>query len=353
MLLNPIVFHLVLFLGTFTLTGLICRYAKIFHLVAVADERSSHAENTATGGGLALASSFLLILWVGFNKHLLSFDLSVALIGGGCVLAIVGFWDDIKPLPIRFRMMVHACTALWAIYWLGGLPSLSVGNWQLSLGHVGPIMTFLFMLWFINLYNFMDGIDGLAGIQATTVTISCALIALSNRQTNEIWLYTALTFMILGFLCWNWPKARIFMGDAGSGFLGYLFAVLILQNSQSSPPTFWIFTILLGVFLIDATLTLLRRILTGEPFYQPHRTHSYQLLAQHWQSHQKVTLLVAIINLVWLLPWALVANAYSSYSFLIAVIALLPILGGCIFLQATFFRSSRYPKYYLDVSPQK
>jgi Fuc2NAc and GlcNAc transferase len=339
-MLNPVVFHLILFLGTFALTGLICRYASVFHLVAIADERSSHAGNIATGGGLALALSFLLVLWRGFNQHFISFDLFVSLIGGSCVVALVGLWDDIKPLAIRFRMAVHTCAALWAIYWLGGLPSLHFANWQLPLGHVGPIVTFLFILWFINLYNFMDGIDGLASIQAATVTISCAFIALANQHTSDIWLYSALTVVIFGFLGWNWPKARIFMGDAGSGFLGYLFAVLILHNSQTSPPTFWIFTILLGVFLIDATLTLLRRIFMGEPFYQPHRTHSYQLLAQYWQSHQKVTALVAVINLGWLLPCALLANTYPRYSFFIALIALLPILGICIFLQTLFFRSS-------------
>lgn len=328
-----LVFYIALFLATFTLTFLLYRYARLLRLVASADERSSHEGNIATGGGLAIAISFLGVTWIGFKSHFISFELFIALMGGGLLLAIIGLWDDIKPLPIRFRIAAHTLAALWAIYWLGGLPAIMLGNWQLSLGHLSPVVTFLTVVWLINLYNFMDGIDGLAGTQAISIALSATFIALLNHQFYPVWLYAALATVVAAFLYWNWPRARIFMGDIGSGFLGYVFAVLVLRSSQECPQSFWVFTILFSVFLVDATFTLLRRILMGEPFYQPHCTHSYQILAQYWQSHQKVTLLVLGINLLWLWPLAFLASTYPHFAFQITLLALFPILMGCIYLQ--------------------
>lgn len=331
---NHVAFYTILTFITFSLTLFICRYAKWFHLVAVADERSSHQGDIATGGGLAIAIVFLVVTWLGFKNNFISFDLFIALIGGGLILAIIGFWDDIKPLPIRFRIAAHTLAALWAIYWLGGLPSIVLGNWQLSFGHLSPVVTFLAVVWLVNLYNFMDGIDGLAGTQAITIALSATFIALLNHQLHQVWLYAALAAIVTGFLYWNWPRARIFMGDVGSGFLGYVFAILMLNSSQECIQSFWVFTILFSVFLVDASLTLFRRIVMGEPFYQPHCTHSYQILAQYWQSHRKVTVLVLCINLFWLWPLAYLANRYPDVAFQTTLVALVPVLMGCIYLQA-------------------
>jgi Fuc2NAc and GlcNAc transferase len=332
-MLNSLAFYTGLFLISWVLTFFLYRYAKSLQLIAAADERSSHEGDTATGGGLALASTFILATWLGCQYQFISYDLFIAIAGGGGLLAIIGFWDDIKPLPIRVRMMSQTIAALWAIYWVGSLPTLTIGHWQFSLGNASAAVTFLAIIWFINLYNFMDGIDGLAGTQATTIAISAALLAIFNQQPHQSWLYAALGVILIGFLFWNWPSARIFMGDTGSCFLGYLFAVLTLRSSQTTPHDFWVFTILLSIFLVDATLTLLRRLVRGEPFYQPHCTHSYQILAQRWQSHKKVTLFVLGINLFWLLPWAFIANIYPHLAFESALVALFPILTGCIYLQ--------------------
>lgn len=341
-MLNQVAFYIGLFLTSWILTFLLYRYAKPLHLVAVADERSSHEGNIATGGGLAFALSFLLVSWLGFQREFVSPNLFIALVGGGMLLSLVGFWDDIKPLPVRVRIVSQTIAALWAIYWIGSLPTLTIGSYQLSLGNASSAVTFLGMIWLINLYNFMDGIDGLAGTQAATIALSSSLIAILNTQLNQFWLYSALAVLVIGFLFWNWPRAQIIMGDTGSGFLGYVFAVLALRSSQSSPQAFWTFVILLSVFLVDATLTLLRRLVTGEPFYQPHCTHSYQILAQRWQSHKKVTMLVLFINLFWLLPCAVLANIYSNVAFEIALIALLPIFLGCTYLQKQAFPSKSY-----------
>jgi Fuc2NAc and GlcNAc transferase len=328
-----ITFYPALFFINFILTFFIYRYAERLGLISLADERSLHEGKTPTGGGLVIAASFLLVAWLGFENCLVSPKLFITLIGGGMLLAIIGFWDDIKPLPVRVRIASQTIAALWAIYWLGGLPMIAFGKWALFLGNMTPVLTFLAIIWLINLYNFMDGIDGLASMQAITVAGCAAVICIKNAELPQAWLYIALTVIVSGFLFWNWPRARIFMGDVGSGFLGYIFAILLLQNSQEMPRMFWVFTILLGIFILDATLTLLRRIIMGEPFYQPHCTHSYQLLAQKWQSHRKVTLLVLSINLFWLFPCALIANAYPLHAFRITLLALLPILIGCCYIQ--------------------
>lgn len=336
-------FYMGLFLASWIFTFLLYRYAKPLRLVAIADERSSHEGNIATGGGLAFSLGFLLVNGLGFKQGLISLDLFMALIGGW-LLAITGFWDDIKPLPVRVRIASQTIVALWAIYWIGSLPTLTMGNYQLSLGNASSAVTFLGMIWLINLYNFMDGIDGLAGTQAATIAISSALIAMVNYQANQCWLYGSLAVLVIGFLFWNWPRAQIIMGDTGSGFLGYVFAVLALRSSQNSPQAFWIFVILLSVFLVDATLTLLRRLVRGEPFYQPHCTHTYQILAQRWQSHKKVTVLVLFINLFWLFPCALIANAYPNIAFEIALVAIFPIFSGCIYLQRQVFQAATAPR---------
>jgi UDP-N-acetylmuramyl pentapeptide phosphotransferase/UDP-N-acetylglucosamine-1-phosphate transferase len=249
MLIYDLIFYFVLFLATSGLTFCIYRYANALRLIAIEDERSSHQGIVATGGGLAIAASFLFVMGLGFYQQRFPVAFFKALLGGGLLLAVIGFWDDIKPLPIRFRMGWQCVAAFWAIYWLGEFPPILMGGWQLYLGHLASVVTFLAILWFINLYNFMDGIDGLAGTQAVTTAVSMAVIAIVNQQPNQVWLLTALAVMVAGFLVWNGSRARIIiMGDVGAGFLGYVFAVIFLHNSQQSSSLFWAFIILFAIF---------------------------------------------------------------------------------------------------------
>jgi Fuc2NAc and GlcNAc transferase len=124
--------------------------------------------------------------------------------------------------------------------------------------------------------------------------------------------FLALAAAGLGFLAWNWPPAKIFMGDVGSGFLGFALASLGLFASQRSGVPLAVWMILNGIFLVDATVTLLRRMLRGERWLEPHRLHAYQHLSRRWKSHLRVTVSVVAINIIWLLPWAWFAATHPN-----------------------------------------
>ncbi|CAD5109724.1 Phospho-N-acetylmuramoyl-pentapeptide-transferase [Pseudomonas carbonaria] len=191
------------------------------------------------------------------------------------------------------------------LVWLGGLPELDLFGLLVEPGMLGAALALLFLVWLLNLYNFMDGLDGIAAIEAISVCLGGALL----YWISGAWVHAAVPLLlasaVAGFLFWNWPPARIFMGDAGSGFLGMVLGGLLLQAAWISPELFWSWLILLGVFVVDATWTLLHRMLRGEKWHQAHRSHAYQTAARRFGGHLPVTLAVAAVNLFWLLPWAL------------------------------------------------
>jgi Fuc2NAc and GlcNAc transferase len=144
----------------------------------------------------------------------------------------------------------------------------------------------------------------------------------------------------LGFLVWNWPPASIFMGDVGSGFLGFTLAVLGLVASRHSVARIEVWMILSGVFVVDATVTLLRRLVRGDRWFEAHRQHAYQYLASRWKKHLPVTILVCAINLFWLFPWAWIAALYPAYAMWCALAALAPLVIIALLLGAG--RESRH-----------
>jgi Fuc2NAc and GlcNAc transferase len=177
----------------------------------------------------------------------------------------------------------------------------------LAAGWLADALAALYLVWLLNLYNFMDGIDGIAGMEAITVCLGAAALvglALGIGSAADIGLPLLLAGAVAGFLVWNFPPARIFMGDAGSGFLGITLGILSLHAGAIAPPLLWSWLILLGVFVADATVTLLRRLLRGERVYEAHRSHAYQQAARHYGRHLPVTLAVAAVNLAWLTPIA-------------------------------------------------
>jgi Fuc2NAc and GlcNAc transferase len=182
------------------------------------------------------------------------------------------------------------------------------------------------LTWSTNLFNFMDGIDGIAGSEAVFVAGAGAF--LNSRFGGDSGLTAAMLVLAaasLGFLIWNWPPARIFMGDVGSGFLGFTLAVFALAASRHSTVPIEVWAILSGVFLADATVTLLRRIFRGDRWFEAHRLHAYQGLASRWQAHLPVTALVIGINVFWLFPWAWIAATYPARALWDVCAALAPL----------------------------
>jgi len=235
--------------------------------------------------------------------------------------------DDRRTLPAAVRLAAHLAAALWALAWLGGLPPLRIGDQLVTLGALGTILGALGIVWVLNLFNFMDGIDGLAASEATFIAWSGAVLAgpvsVGNGAAAAAAVFGA---SCLGFLRWNWPPARIFMGDVGSGFAGYVIAVLALGTARHDPIGLWTWLVLGGAFFVDATVTLLRRLLRGERAYEAHRSHAYQWLARRWGSHGTVTLAVLTVNILWLLPCAVLANKFPRYAAMLVLIALAPLV---------------------------
>lgn len=304
------------------LTEAIRRYALTRQLMDIPNARSSHTRPTPRGGGVAIVLSFLLALGALYLGEAIPVALFIALLGAGGLVALVGFLDDHKHVPARWRLIAHFAAAGWALFWLEGAPELSFFGITVDAGPLGAVMFALYLVWMLNLYNFMDGIDGIAGVEAVTVGIGAALmhaVALSgDHGTASVTFGSLLPVALLplllacavsGFLIWNFPPAKIFMGDAGSGFLGIVLGVLSVDAAHRAPELFWGWLILLGVFVVDATVTLLRRLKRSEKVYEAHRCHAYQHASRRWGGHLPVTVWVGAINLLWLLPIALAVGA--------------------------------------------
>ena len=286
-------------------------------LLDIPNERSSHSRPTPRGGGLAIAVTSLggviiaaMIGWIDWN-------LAIALAGGGAMIAAVGFIDDHRDLSALTRFAVQFFSAGWAMYWVGGLPSLSVGSSTLELGVIGTGLGIVGIVWAINLYNFVDGIDGLAAGEAITTGTIGGLILLAMGQYGLAMVSLLIAAASAGFLPLNWAPAKLFMGDVGSGMLGYLFAVLAIASENASAIPLLIWVLLLGAFVFDATVTLCRRIAHGEKWYHAHHSHAYQRMVQAGRSHAQVSATVLLINLV-LAILAVVAWLRPTF-FLIAI----------------------------------
>lgn len=305
--------------------GLIRRYG-LRRLLDVPNERSSHSEPTPRGGGIALAAACLLGLAAATGLGVVPLSLVAAVAGGGLLVAGIGFLDDHGHVSPPVRLTCHVVAFLWAMAWLGGLPAVDFGRGPVELGLFGHALALLYFTWFLNLFNFMDGIDGIAATQALTMSLTAALL-LKLGPANPagdlpVLLLAAAT---AGFLVWNWPPARIFMGDAGSGFLGFALGTLSLWTVVQGWLSPWTWLILGGAFLADATVTLLVRARVGARLSVAHRSHVYQRLSRQWGAHRPVTLAYAALNLFWLGPWAAAAQHWRSYGALIAMAALAPL----------------------------
>ncbi|TIH06486.1 MraY family glycosyltransferase [Pseudomonas leptonychotis] len=314
------------------MTGALRRYALARSLIDIPNARSSHSVPTPRGGGVAIVISFLLVLPLMARGGFIAWPLTWALLGSGTGIAVLGFLDDHGHIAARWRLLGHFAAAIWALFWLSGLPPLLMFGFTVDLGWFGHALAAVYLVWLLNLYNFMDGIDGIASVEAICVCIGgaflYAILGFAGSAQLTVWVMPVLlAAAVAGFLFWNFPPARIFMGDAGSGFLGITLGVMSLQAAWVAPQLLWSWLILLGVFIVDATFTLLRRLLRGDKVYEAHRSHAYQYASRRFGRHLPVTLAVAALNLFWLLPIALWVG-WSGLDGLVGLaIAYAPLIG--------------------------
>ncbi|PLW87511.1 glycosyl transferase [Halioglobus japonicus] len=300
--------------------GLYLLLARRLQILDQPNERSSHTLPTPHGGGVAMLTAFAAGLAIGHVMGVAWEGPYLILAGGALLLMLVGVVDDLLSLSARLRFALYSGVALMAA---NALLAPAGGHWLVQL-----VAAFA-LLWMLNLYNFMDGIDGIAALQAVSVCVAAALLS---------WFYAGdlqfLSFCLVlaaaqvGFLCWNWPPARLFMGDAGSVPTGFLLGGLALLGAVEGALPLACWAILLALFVTDASYTLLARMLAGERFTEPHRQHAYQRLSRHWGSHLPVDILLLAINGLWLFPLALTTTLWPKFSFLLVILAYIPLLYG-------------------------
>jgi len=278
------------------------RIAERAGVMDVPNERSSHSRPTPRMGGVPMVGAAILAIggWVLFTAggklpwkglpHALLFALA---------MSILGFVDDVRDLSPLVRFLFQAASATFALWTLvPPIPALFLGGWVISNVVWIPVGV-LFAVWMLNLYNFMDGIDGLAGGEAALASSFFFVVFAWYGEPGWAVANLVVAASSMGFLVHNWPPARIFMGDAGSAFLGAFYGMQSVVAALSTAVPFLVLVLPFANFILDTTFTLIRRILTGEKWYQAHRSHFYQRMVGLGMSHGKVTsieLLVAAVS---------------------------------------------------------
>lgn len=307
-------------LGGLAGTRVALTYARAYGVTDTPSARSSHVVPTPRGGGIAIVAvtlgTALAMSWDGIDPS------ALALIGGGLIVAAVGLWDDHGHVAFPIRLAAHGLAVATFLGAVGEGVPLSVPDEVVSL--VGVLVA-LAMVWSVNLYNFMDGIDGLAATEAVTAAGGLGLFFALSGDGYLAAATLGLAGAATGFLWWNWAPARIFMGDVGSGFIGFWLAAITVYGASRGSVSPWSSLALLGVFLVDASLTLLVRLLRRERWYIAHRSHAYQRAAQRW-GHRRVVLAVTAINLFWLLPLGVAANEWRAHGGWFAAVAIVPLV---------------------------
>ena len=283
-------------------------------LVASVNERSSHTVPTPHGGGIAITITWFIGLFYLYFTGQIEPNLFYALLFG-VVISIVSFFDDIYELSPKLRLIIQAIVAIGGLYFLGGFQTLTFGIFDIQNSIFTNIFAFFMIIWFINLYNFLDGINGYAGSEAVFLAVAGFILFGGNH-------FLVLAVAILGFLYWNWNKAKIFMGDVGSTLLGYNVAIFTIYYANQEPTNFWIWIILFGVYWFDATLTLIRRKLNKERLSQAHKKHAYQRLTQAGWSHYKVTNYSIVLNILLFAIVYFISNIFVAFLHAFVVLVL-------------------------------
>lgn len=275
------------------------RFAHSINLLDIPNQRSSHTTIVPRGGGIVFMVIWLLSIVFAFVLRVISVEQLLILLPGSLLVALTGFLDDRFTLSVKIRALIYFIAATFTLIIMHGFPQLILTeHLVLPLSWLGWIVAIFAIVWSINLFNFMDGTDGIAGIEALfTLGVGGYFLWLAGGQGMAIlaWL---LAVSVLGFLVWNKPPAKLFMGDVGSAGLGFCIMVFALVGERfyQVPALLWF--MLYGVFLFDATITLLRRMKAGEAWHKPHRLHAYQRLHQYGWSHSRLLLKVVLVNCI-------------------------------------------------------
>lgn len=320
---------LFVFLVSLLLTVQIRRYTLKYKLLDFPEARSSHTIPTPTGGGLAIVVSFVIGI-----SFMLDFSSKAyfSLLGAGIIIAGIGIWDDLNHISAKWRLLAHFIAVFWSLFWLGMIPNFQLWHLSINSSFVVTGIAAILLVWLINLFNFMDGIDGIAAAEAVFIACTGGYFSWLNGLEDLTYISLLLAASTIGFLMLNWPPAKIFMGDVGSGFLGIMIGVVIYINILEGS-SIWIWLILFAVFIVDSGVTLIIRIFNREKWYEAHCSHAYQHAAKAW-GHQKVTISIILINVFILFPIAYLAYIKPAWGPALSIITLLSLVLAAVKLKA-------------------
>jgi len=317
------------------LSGIVKGWAEKKGYLAIPNERSSHDKPVPSVGGISIVFTVLagyLIFALNFEQNIPWFWI---LFVSALMIAVIGLFDDIFVIKKRIRFFIHLSAAGIVIFWIGSKLQIIFPEALQLTGPISITLVVLYVVWNINLYNFMDGIDGLASGHAVFMGIVAGTIAWVNGNFPLALAYYLLGAASLGFLKLNWHPAKIFMGDLCSGFMGITMAVLGLWGKMTSTVPLTAFLILMAIFYVDPTYTIIRRSMAGENPTTTHRDFAFHHAIRRGLSHSKVTGIILLIDFLWLAPlaiWTVILR--SKLSIPVLFLAYIPIIALAIYLKA-------------------
>jgi len=297
--------YLILFILSIILTLFVKQYTKKKDILDIPNFRSSHSAPTPKGGGLAIIITFYV--GISYLYFISEIDQKLFfLLFSSAPIMITGLIDDVVMVEWKIRILIQLICSILAVYILGGINSIDFLLFELN-GWWLNIFVVITIIWFTNLYNFLDGIDGYAASQSIIAGFGSFILT-----GSPIGLLIAICS--IGFLFFNWPKASIFMGDVGSTTLGFLFAVSCFYDTSSGGIYVWL--ILLSFFWFDATYTIVKRYLNKEQITVPHKKHLYQRLLQSGLSNKKILFFLIFFNIIFIFLLKLLPIYTYPYLFL-------------------------------------
>jgi Fuc2NAc and GlcNAc transferase len=300
-------------------------YKKVavkFNIIANINYRTLHESPLPKGGGIVFSILSVISLLLVWGQGKLSDEIFWVLGLGGFIAGVFGFIDDIKNIRARTKLAIQLCLSAWVVYWID-LSEILLFDWMPK--YIVELFFLFVMAWMINAYNFMDGIDGIAASGAIFISFTLSMVLfLSDRFGEPLHIFMFLTAAVSGFVIFNWPPATIFMGDAGSVFLGYTFGALLLFTVINGDLSIWTWLVVFGYYIADTTVTQIARVILVKKWWQAHRSHAYQNLARLTGSHLKVTGGVTIYNVFWILPLTLWSALQPEIAIVPVILSVLP-----------------------------
>ena len=324
------ILYLFLFIIIFSFIGTYCIekvFLKYNFFIDHPNTRSSHIEAKPTAGGLAIIFSFFLFILISKYIYMVETNEFFILFMALLPIIIIGLIDDYNEINIFIRLLVQFFSASLIIYFFQIHNNIFGVSLYSQSSFIIITFSIILSVWLMNLFNFMDGIDGYAASECIIVSAFAALIAYMNDSSSLVFIYLlGLSLSNIGFLVRNWYPAKIFMGDTGSVSLGCILAFFIFYSASESIISIYTWLVLLSVFISDATYTLFVRIVTKKNISKPHLTHGFHILTKIKNSHLYTVKAMIVINFFWVLPLSVLSNIFMDYHIIIAFVAYLPFL---------------------------